>query len=341
LHNVDSQGNFAVQGMRVFARTFVGAFLLAATFRPAGSGAERVNLFPKLGAGQVITYRIRFRVDTALASQSSVVMPLVPSPLQVDVLANVRVEFMEVQSAGSKALIHARMQFEALHPEAEGGEPGKQSSQENASPDVTQKKMVEFTIHSDGQLTDVKGDDALSPEEHQAWAEWVSLFAMAAVFPEKGIKRGEKWESEEAEKAAASIAGLTWLRRSTYVQDEPCERQHLESGEQASKAGQAPQTCAVIVTTATLRQKSSRKDATPEDFKLHQLRTTGTARGTNQVIAYISLKTGLVVRATEEASQSMDVTLEKVDGSNRVHYKMDAKSNAEVLLVADTPLSDH
>ena len=196
-------------------------------------------------------------------------------------------------------------------------------------------------IHPDGQLTDVKGDDALSPEEHQAWAEWVSLFGMAAVFPEKGVKRGEKWESEETEKAAAPIAGLTWLRRSTYVQDEACERQHLESNEQASKAGQAPQTCAVIVTTATLRQKSSKKDATPEDFKLHQLRTMGTARGTNQVIAYISLKTGLVVRATEEASQSLDVTLEKTDGSNRVHYKMDAKSNAEVLLVADAPFIEH
>jgi hypothetical protein len=67
----------------------------------------------------------------------------------------------------------------------------------------------------------------------------------------------------------------------------------------------------------------------------------GTARGTNQVIAYISLKTGLVVRATEEASQSMDVVVAKKDGSNRVRYNVDAKSNSEVLLVADTPLIRH
>jgi hypothetical protein len=95
------------------------------------------------------------------------------------------------------------------------------------------------------------------------------------------------------------------------------------------------------LTTATLKQKSSRKNATPEDFKLHELQTTGTARGTNQVIAYISLKTGLIARATEEASQSMDVVVAKTDGSNRVHYSVDAKSNAEVLLVADTPLKNH
>src|SRR5579863_8382207 len=121
--------------MRVFARAFVVAFLLAAIFQPAGRSTERVNLFPKFRAGQVITYRIRFRADTALASQSSVVMPLVPSPLQVDVLANLRVEFVEVQSAGSKALIHARMQFTALHQEAEAGDPGKQSPQETPPSD--------------------------------------------------------------------------------------------------------------------------------------------------------------------------------------------------------------
>ena len=45
------------------------------------------------------------------------------------------------------------------------------------------------------------------------------------------------------------------------------------------------------------------------------------------------------MRATEEASQSMDVTVAKSDGSNRVHYNVDAKSHSEVLLVIDTPLT--
>jgi hypothetical protein len=229
--------------------------------------------------------------------------------------------------------------FETLHPGKEGGDSGKQTELGNAPPGDSRKKMIEFTIHSDGQLAEVKGDETLLPEEHQVWSEWISLFAMAAVFPEKGVKRGEKWESDETEKAAAPIAGLTWRRRSTYVQNEPCESQQLESSGPASKAGQRPETCAVIVTNATLRQKSSKKDATPEDFKLHDLRTMGTALGTNQVVAYISLKTGVLMRATEEANQSMDVILAKTDGSNRVHYKLDAKSNSEVLFVGDTAVS--
>src|SRR5258708_11205337 len=97
--------------------------------------------------------------------------------------------------------------------------------------------------------------------------------------------------------------------------------------------------CEVLVKTATLKQKSSSKDATPEDFKLHELRTMGTAKGANEIITYISLKSGLVVRATEESSQFMDVVVAKADGSNRVHYNVDAKSHSEVLLVTETPLN--
>lgn len=268
-------------------------------------------------------------------------MPLSPTPLQIDLLAGLRVEILEVQSAGGKATIHARTLFEALHPEEEGGSSGKQTEQENSSPDDQPKKAIEFTIRADGQLTEVKGDDALLPEEHEVWAEWISLFAMAAVFPEKGVRRGEKWESEETEKAAAPIAGLTWLRRSTYVQNEPCESERTHSSGSASMAGPEPETCAVIVTSATLRQKSSKKDATTEEFKRHDLRTMGTARGTNQVVAYISLKTGMLMRATEEADQSMDVILAKADESNRVHYNVNAKSSTEIRLVADKPIVDH
>ena len=263
-------------------------------------------------------------------------MPLSPTPLQIDMRAGLRMEILEVQGTGDKALIRARALFEALQPGEEGAGPENQTEQENSSRDVSLKKMIEFTIRADGQLANVKGDDALLPEEHQVWAEWVSLFAMAGVFPKNGVRSGEKWQSEETEKSTAPIAGLTWLRRSTYLQNEPCENEVIRSSGAAPKTREEPEVCAVIVTSATLRQKSSKKDATPEDFKLHDLRTMGTARGTNQVVAYISLKTGVLMRATEEADQSMEVTVAKADGSNRVHYNMDAKSNSEVLFVVET-----
>jgi hypothetical protein len=336
-HERESRRELAARFLKALVRILVCASFLAVTSQRAGSRTERVNLFPNLHAGQAISYRIRFRADKAIATQSRVVMPMSPTPLQIDMLASLRMEILGVQSSGNKALIHARTLFEALHPAEEGGGTGKPTKSENPPPDGSQKKMIEFTIRADGQLADVKGDDALLPEEHQVWAEWISLFAIAAVFPEKGVQQGEKWESEETVKEAAPIAGLSWRRRSTYVQNEPCEIEHTEGSGAALKARQDPESCAVIVTSATLRQKSSKKDATPEDFKRHDLRTLGTARGTNQVIAYISLKTGLLMRATQEASQSMDVILAKANGSNRVHYKMDAKSNSAVLFVGDVP----
>jgi hypothetical protein len=35
----------------------------------------------------------------------------------------------------------------------------------------------------------------------------------------------------------------------------------------------------------------------------------------------------------------MDVVVAQADGSNRVHYNVDAKSHSEVLLITETPLS--
>jgi hypothetical protein len=66
----------------------------------------------------------------------------------------------------------------------------------------------------------------------------------------------------------------------------------------------------------------------------------GTAHGTNRIITYISLKTGIPVRATEEASQQMNVTVAKADGSNRVRYDVNARSHSEVMLVTETPLNN-
>jgi hypothetical protein len=322
---------------RCVTPALVCALLLLASPRGAGSRTERVILLPKLRAGQTINYEMRFRLDKNIRTQSTVVSPLGPSGEQINVSGLLRVNVVEVQGVGGRAVIHARTQFEIPNsgttltvPEVEPSPGGVQ----RADP---KRKIVEFTIAGDGRVDNVKGLDAFSPEQQQAWGEWVSLFAMAAAFPEKGVKRGEKWESDEEEKSAAPIGGLVWLKRSSYVRDEPCPAAQLTIEDHTNEAEQSHETCAVILTTAALKQESARKNATPEDFKLHELQTTGTARGTNQVIAYISLKTGLVVRATAEASQSMDVVVAKTDWTNRVHYNVDAKSNSEVLLVAEMP----
>ena len=129
------------------------------------------------------------------------------------------------------------------------------------------------------------------------------------------MKPGDKWKSVEPEKTPTPIANLVWERETTYVQNDKCPLLPSED-------------CAIFLTGATLRQKSNPKDTTPEDYKLHQLKTYGTTSGTNETVSYISLKTGLLVRATEDLRQAMDVTIAKVDGSNQIHYTITATSSA-------------
>jgi hypothetical protein len=134
------------------------------------------------------------------------------------------------------------------------------------------------------------------------------------------VKPGDKWRTEEQEETPSPIANLVWEKETTYVGNDRCPLIPAE-------------TCASFLTRATLKQKSSMKDATPEDYRLHELRTSGTAKGTNEIVTYISLKSGLVVRATEETQQSMDVTIAKADGTNGVHYTIEASSRFETLVV--------
>jgi hypothetical protein len=238
-----------------------------------------------------------------------------------------------------KTEIRARAQFLTLDSGVLPKNPtDKQPVREKQIPDPN-GKSIEFTISSDGSVNGVIGLDSLFPEQQQAWQQWVARFALAWTLPAEGVKSGEKWKWDQSEQAAAPIAGLQWARESNYVNEEPCQATPLSiQGEVAPSPGLAD-TCAVLLTNSTLIQKSSPKNATPEDFKLHDLRTTGTAKGASEIITYISLKTGLVVRATEETTQAMDVVVATADGSNRVHYKVDAKSHSEVLLVTQTPLS--
>jgi len=323
--------------MRTKIQRIAGLLILAAATLCAGD--RRINLLPRLQPGQTITYLIRFQSDKTVKTESKVVAPMAPNAAQIDAHGLLRVEILDVQQPGSKAAIHARGRFLTLDSGVWLKRPGDKKPDWDKQRVDPHGKSIDFTISPDGSVNEVKGLDTLFPEQQQAWQQWVARFALAWTLPADGMKFGEKWKSEQAEQAGAPIAGLHWARESSYVRDEPCQASQLSIMGDVSASSGPPDTCAVLLTTATLKQKSSSKDATPEDFKLHELRTMGTAKGAGEIITYISLKSGLVVRAAEETSQFMDVMVAKADASNRVHYNVDAKSHSEVLLVTETPLN--
>jgi hypothetical protein len=336
-----SRSSLAGSGSTLFALLCVCA-CIALGSNPATK--DRAILTPKLTAGQVLTYQIAYHASKSANTKSTVATstPRSPSGAETNVRALLRLEIKGVENQGRRAAVHARSYFQVMNSATHLTVPKDLPT----PPDQVQREdpkgvSIEFTINPDGRIDPIKGLDALSPEQQQAWKEWVERFAASAALPEGGIRIGQKWKTEEVENSPAPIAKLIWLRESTYVRDEPCHTSELTvEGEVADvHPQQVPETCAVIETSATLKQRSSAKDATPEDYKLHQLLTSGTASGDNKTLLFVSTQTGLLVRSSDHADQKMSVTIAKADNSNRVHYDIRAKSDTEIFRIANSPLN--
>jgi hypothetical protein len=320
---------------------FLGCCLLGLTVPCAArDNSDRVVLVPKLTVGETIHYRIGYSAKTNTNTESTVAAPMAPTGGQTvsNLLLLVEVEDLRVDAGRTVARLRTRIVEPAIVAGNTADSTNNTQHPGDSGKSAKRDKTIVFTFHGDGQVTDVEGLDRLSADEQAAWQEWVARFGSGAAFPERGIKPGEKWKAEEPIPNAL-LTGLFWEKDSEYVNDAPCAATKLTPQGDISADERTQEKCAVILTTAILKQKSSQKDATPEDYKLHDLRTMGIAKGRNETITYISLKTGLAVRATEDANQSMNVIVAKTDGSNRVHYTIDAESHAQVLLLAETSAS--
>ena len=168
----------------------VCVFLLVAT--TLGAGGKHVHLLPRLRPGQTFTYLIRFQSDKTVKTDSKVVAPMAPDATQLDAHGLLRVEILDVQGTPGNAIIRARGQF--LTPDS--GVAMKLPNDKNLAgsiPSVAPNgKSFEFTISPDGSVNTMKGLDSLSPEQQQAWQQWVARFALAWTLPTDGLKSGEK-----------------------------------------------------------------------------------------------------------------------------------------------------
>jgi hypothetical protein len=267
---------------------------------------NRVVLLPRLQNGDSLQYETRARVDRNVATKSNVSSAVGPRQVRRDLASALRLDIEEIRVVDDRPLLSAESRVVSLDARAPDESPAKQA------------KIV-FTVGGDGSIHVGDGADDLDAEQNLTWQFWVAQFAFGWTLPPGGVKPGEKWKSVEAEKTPSPIANLLWERETTYVQNDKCPIV-------------ADEECAIFLTEATLRQRSNPKDATPEDYRLHELKTSGTAAGTNETVSYISLKTGLVVRATEDLQQKMDVTIAKTDGTNEIHYTITATSHLETAL---------
>jgi hypothetical protein len=315
--------------MRRLFRILLVCAIFAAAGASGSRASQRLRLIPQLQPGQTLIYLVSYQSGRTIKTQSRFASPDQPATTRLGVEGKLRVEVLAHDTQGYRL----RTKFDAQDGStaAEGGL-GYKAGETPANAKDT--RWVEFTLREDGSVSQLSGLDALPQEQQAAWREWIARFASPMVYPKKGVERGEKWEKEEAETAPSPIAGLVWRRKSEYVRDEPCPAAGRTPKGDLVESLSKTESCAVILTTAALKQNSSRKDSTPEDYKLNHLQTKGTASGTNETILYISRSTWLVMRSTENDKQAMDVVVSLADGSNQVHYNISATSRARLLILS-------
>lgn len=311
----------------------LGLLLMLLAFAAPDSFSQRARLVPQLHSGQILFYRIDFSSSRKLQTESRVTASPAPSTENLNVSALLQVEVIEATAA--------RFRLKTYYSERDRAGSGKDASGTDSAVTVTADKVVEVSIAANGTVSQIKGFEQLTPAQQFVWIEWLERFTSSMSGPKGGIHPGQKWQSSEPETAASPIAGLVWSKNSEYVRDERCPAAADPAKSGTSIFSSASDSCAVVLIRATLRQKSSPKNSTPEDYKLRNLRTHGTASGQNESILYISRASGLLVRATEDAQQSMDVLIDLSDGSNQVRNTLDAKSRSEILLLPDASQAVH
>src|SRR2546426_1974414 len=258
----------------LFTRAFplAALFLIAGWIPPDVSGAKelRADLFPRLRTGQSLRYQVSLTIETHGKTESAIVDPEAGSSSNVKVEGTLRVDVIDAQSRATKSPSHLRTRFEKLGSDTPlpARMPGADSGTEGDA--NAGEKAVEFVFASNGEVREVKGLEDLALERQQAWLDWLGQFLAPASSPQGGVKQGQKWESEWAESNAV-LTGLVWRRKSEYVRNDPCGQ---ESSSPLADGGtiQKAETCAAILTTAVLRQKSPARDATPEEYRLHGFR---------------------------------------------------------------------
>jgi len=312
------------------------ALFVLATLSPSAAAQKNlpVAVFKPGGASY---YRIHFKIDRDIKTKSALSLPDSPTQANIDIQGILQVEVLPPNVSTSSGAIRLRTWFLTLASDLSirprGAKPGDGKTLRVPS----EGKFIDCTLERTGEVDQITGLDALAPEQQQAWREWAARFAAPFLIESENRKRGEKWSAEELETLPSPIADLRWQKKSQYVRDEPCAPLKFTPAGDFERSA-ASESCAVILTTSSLLQKSSPQDSTPADYKQRGLRTRGTAKGGNEIILYISRKTGQLIRSTQKASQQMDVLIALADGTTRVHYDIHAKADSAVELISDLPL---
>lgn len=291
---------------------------------------QPVRLEPQFTPGQSLVYQTDIRIVRDGGTEGVIEDPHAARHVATSLGAQLRLDVLAVvrDPNGRLQQVRLRARYEQLAVSTESDVPDPQIADREEQLRRLEGRALEFTLDAEGQVHDVVGLEDVLPEQSQAVREWLTQMRLRVAHPRTGIRVGQSWEEEDAQPVSVPLAGYVRRLRSTYLRNEPCS-----AGTPTTPVALAEEPCAVILTRLELVRRRAPADPTPEEFRRRGLRTAGVMSGGGETLSYVSLRTGLLVSATQASREHFDLTVSSEVGQ-QARYRARLETQAQISLLA-------
>ncbi len=223
------------------------------------------------------------------------------------------------------APLRIRTTYEHSAASVKSDSPDPQSDEIEARYAQLDGRAIEFTVGTDGHVSEVHGLDNVfeNDQVRQAAEQWMLQVSSPALAP-GGVAIGQSWNSAQPA-VSMPLAEMVWRSNSTYLRNESCRP--TDTSAAASK-----ESCAVILTRQSVLPRKQLHDPTPDDYRRNGLHTAGTWTGSGESLSYVSLETHVAVSVTQDSSQKIDFTVTNAEGAS-IRYAGNIETHSRVELL--------
>jgi len=293
--------------------------------------SSRIDLRPQLVPGEVLRYRIQLQTITDTKRSGAISDPQGPSRLAVTWDATIKLEVLGAGStppaeANPLGLMRIRTTYEQSAASIKSDSPDPEGENIEQTYKRLEGQAVEFTVGTDGHVSDVRGLDGVIDDDRvrQAAEQWMEQVSGTAGAPQN-VALGQTWNSAQPA-TSMPLAGMTWRSNSSYLRNEPCR-----PGDPNAPAVPV-ELCAVILTRQSVLPQKQPRDPTPEDYRRNGLHTSGRWSGSGESLSYVSLRTHSAVSVTQDSAQQIDFTVTNASG-NSIRYAGTIETHSRVQLL--------
>jgi len=326
----------------------------ASSSRPSSprTSTPRIDLRPNLVPGSVLRYQVQLQTITDTKRSGAISDPQGPSRLSVTWDATIRLEVLGAAGAAPagapvpkavarksapaelnlySAPMRIRTTYERSVATVQSDSPDPEAEQTEQRYARLQGVVIEFTVGTDGHVSDVHGLENILDEDQvrQAAEQWMAQVSAPAI-SRQGVAVGQTWNSAQPA-YSMPLAGMIWRSVSTYLRNESCRPA------EPSAAPPSQELCAVILTRQSVLPQKQVRDTTPDDYRRQGMRTSGHWAGSGESLSYVSLQTHSAVSVTQDSAQQIDFSVTNSSGYT-VRFAGTIETHSRVaLLPPDAP----